>query len=320
MMALALTRLFNIEKLMNSESPVLHSRPYQSIIELICDYDRAGMSQFEDSITDGFYASALERNADKTGWIITLFSLEKPEEDDLRGRVLLAGEMLDMDVMAINRVSIEQSADKNWLEEVHQAFPPRAIGRFFIYGSHYGGETDADLIPLKIDAATAFGSGEHETTQLCLERLGHLKDSTEFKNILDMGCGSGVLAIAAAKLWPEAQITGIDNDAESVRVSERHQQMNGLNQIKFQTGDGYSAPAVLDRLPYDLIIANILTRPLIAMAPEAALMCKTGGKILLSGLLDRQKDEVINAHQAEGFEPAETQLKNNWACLVLNKT
>lgn len=304
---------------MNSESPVEHSRPYQSIIELICDYNYDQMSDFEDFIADGFYASALEQNAEKTGWLITLFSHNQPDEADIRGRILLAGELKDMDVMALQHLDISQSEDKNWLEEVHQAFPPRIIGRFFVYGSHYEGPLDPQALPLKIDAATAFGSGEHETTRLCLETLGQLREDHDFSTILDMGCGSGILAIAAAKLWPKAKITGIDNDAESVRVAGRHQKMNGFDHLNFETGDGYNAPLAQSHQPYDLITANILTRPLIAMAPAAAKVMQSGGRLVLSGLLDRQKEQVITAHQSQGFVLESVSVKNNWACLVLNK-
>jgi|AntRauTorcE11897_2_1112592.scaffolds.fasta_scaffold01383_5 ribosomal protein L11 methyltransferase len=304
---------------MNSESPVEHSRPYQSIIELICAYNRDQMSAFADFISDGFYASALERNIDKTGWLITLFSRDQPDEADIRGRILLASELKDMDVMALQRLDISQSEDKNWLEEVHQAFPPRIIGRFFVYGSHYNGPLDPDALPLKIDAATAFGSGEHETTRLCLETLGELRKKHDFSRILDMGCGSGILAIAAAQLWPQAEVTGIDNDAESVRVADRHQEMNGFDHLRFETGDGYNTALAQNRGPYDLVIANILTRPLIAMAPAAAKATQTGGRLVLSGLLERQKDQVITAHEAQGFILESIAIKNNWACLVLNK-
>lgn len=207
--------------------------------------------------------------------------------------------------------------EKDWLQHVHDSFSPVTVGKFFVYGSHYKGEIPRSCIPLNIDAATAFGSGEHETTRGCLMALEKLSDQASFKNILDMGCGSGILAIAAAKLWPDASITAIDIDPEAVVVTNRHAGMNGAENIFSETGDGCDSPAVNARAPYDLILANILAGPLIDMAQDFHRLLLPGGFCVLSGLLGRQEHEVLSTYEASGFSIAGTFSLEDWRALVL---
>lgn len=209
---------------------------------------------------------------------------------------------------------------KDWLRAVHDDFPPVTVGRFFVYGSHYEGPQPDGLIPLKIDAATAFGSGEHETTQGCMTALDALSKRHDFKNALDMGCGSGILAVAMAKLWPKIRVTAVDIDPESTAVTERHAAMNGVaGRIRAETGDGYAAPSVARDGPFDVIAANILAGPLIAMAGDLEKNLGPGGFCILSGLLKRQMREVAAAHEARGLVLAGQSDIGEWQALVFRK-
>lgn len=292
-------------------------KPYQTTVILKSDCTRRQLSELAETASDGYYASAVQKTPDKSAFQLTFYAFEVLDDTELRGRLILLAEFNDLPDIEILSVQTEECPDKNWLEEVHQAFPPRQLGRFFVYGSHYEGALPDDLIPLKIDAATAFGSGEHDTTQLCLEALSDY-DTTP-SNILDMGCGSAILAIGAKKLWPTAKALATDIDAESVRVSQRHADMNDTPDITCACGDGYKMNIVLDTAPFDLVIANILTRPLIMMAPDAAGVCAPGGRIILSGLLERQANDVRTAYEKNGFVFLSQKVQNNWACLVLEK-
>lgn len=214
--------------------------------------------------------------------------------------------------------------DINWLEESYRSFPPFRIGSFFLFGSHYDGKIPAGTIPLQIDAATAFGSGEHGTTRGCLEALLKLhKSGFKPKHILDMGSGSGILAIAAYKLWKKP-VLAIDIDKEATRVAAHHRALNrvpsGDRGMQCATGDGYKArPVKAQKGGFDLIIANILAGPLVEMAPELSANLKDGGKAVLSGLLIEQEDTVLAAHAACGLKRPSRLPRGEWQTLILNK-
>lgn len=247
--------------------------------------------------------------SDGDNWEVSLVTIGKPDLEEIRARVEEAFPGLLKDL------TVEKVAPKDWLAHVHDAFPPLIIPPFFIYGSHYAGEKPPELIALQIDAATAFGSGEHATTRGCIEAFARMKDK---KNALDMGCGSGILAIALAKLFPGIRLTAVDIEEESVKVTKRHSEMNGVS-FDVMEGNGYKAPIVAKNGPYDLVAANILADPLIFMAPELYAHLQPGGHAVLSGLLSRQKQDVINAHEKLGMRLVHEADIGEWSALVLQK-
>ncbi|MCE9507305.1 MAG: 50S ribosomal protein L11 methyltransferase [Alphaproteobacteria bacterium] len=260
-------------------------------------------------------------SADGDNWTVTLTTMGKPDTGEILCRILLVGEAENIsDLIDKNGIIAETLPEKDWLQHVHDNFPPIKIGSFFVYGSYYTGALPPGFIPLQIDAATAFGSGEHETTRGCIQALEQLKGKNAFKNALDMGCGSGILAIALTKLWPALKVTAIDIDPESVVVTKRHAEMNGVSdKIQAQAGDGYRAPLVAVNAPYDIVAANILANPLIEMAADLAAVLKPGGYAVLSGLLSRQKPEVVAAHEKLGLQLVRAEEIGDWQALVLQK-
>ena len=173
---------------------------------------------------------------------------------------------------------------------------------------------------LQIDAATAFGSGEHGTTAGCLEALAFLEnDGFEFRNILDMGTGSGILAVAAHRLWPKASNLAVDIEEESVIVTRRHAAMNGIDSIIAVHGDGFATPEVQQKNPFDLVIANILAGPLVAMAGDMTSVTKAGGFILLSGMLEDQAASVQPAYEACKCRLYRRFDLKGWSSLLLQK-
>ncbi len=212
--------------------------------------------------------------------------------------------------------AIEKLPDINWLEHSYRQFPPFSVGRFFIHGSHCADALPADQINLEIEAATAFGSGEHGTTSGCLLLMEQLQDGGyNPRQVLDMGCGSGILSIAAAKLW-NVPVLAVDIDPESVRVTTRHRDANGIgNTLTARAGDGF---AVVDQ-SYDLIIANILPQPLKMMAGDLMNRLNPGGYAILSGLLLDQAQGILDTYTALGGILQTRLDRGEWAALLIRK-
>lgn len=249
---------------------------------------------------------------DSEDWYIEGHALETPNEDALKLQIALIAKSNNIPEPTI---SIEPLKETNWLEEMWQQFKPIDVAGFFIKSSYYQGEIPEGAIPITLDAATAFGSGEHGTTAGCLTALKELHQTFKWKNPLDLGCGSGILAIAAAKLHPVTTLA-IDNDAEAVRVTSNNANINDVGPlIKAQVGDGLQDISQT----FDLVLANILAKPLISLASDMAKHVETGGFVILSGLLDWQKDDVTEAYLENGFNFVKEFNLNRWITLVLQR-
>ncbi len=260
---------------------------------------------------------------DYNDWVVEWLVKDKPEKAVILARLSLQAAAYDIkDNSEPKNITIEQTPDINWLEKTYREFAPFSIGPFFIYGSHYKKEPPKSQIGMQIDATTAFGSGEHETTKGCLQAMLDLKSKGVCPwNILDMGTGSGILAIAAWKLW-KSPILAVDNDDESIIVTKRHAKMNGVSLSKSGVwpvcGDGFSTPEVDKQKPYELIIMNILAAPVIEMAPDAARVLDENGYCILSGMLNSQADLVASSYEGLGLEPVKRYDLGEWTTLVLH--
>lgn len=194
----------------------------------------------------------------------------------------------------------EALPDIDWVAENQRSFRPFAVGPFWVHPSHVGEGRPAGLLPLRIDAGLAFGTGTHATTRGCLEMLATL-DPAETVNAVDVGCGSGILAIAMAKLW-KRPVTGGDNDAEAVDVARENAGLNGVPELcAFFVSSGLQAAELSGRAPYDLIVANILAGPLLDLAETFGASVRPGGRVLLSGLLVEQADSILATYGSRGF-------------------
>lgn len=257
---------------------------------------------------------------DGDNWTVSLTTDGPPDVEEIFQRItaVAAAEKISK-LLDKADITAERVPQQDWLQHVYDRFPPLTIGRFFVQDSYYQGAVPEGLVKLQIDAATAFGSGEHQTTRGCIEAFESLAQN-KFENGLDMGCGSGILAIALAKLWPRMKVTAIDIEDESIVVTGRHAEMNNVQgHIATQAGNGYAAPLVAENGPYDIIAANILANPLIEMAPALMQSLKSGGYAVLSGLLSRQKDDVIAAHEKQGLKLVQARTLGDWETLVLQK-
>jgi len=214
------------------------------------------------------------------------------------------------------RIDEERLPERDWLAENRRAFPPLRIGRFFIHGSHHRGRSTPGTIDIEIDAATAFGTGEHPSTRGCLLALDALARRRRCRRPLDMGTGSGVLAIAAAKSL-RGRVLGSDIDCGAARVARHHVRRNGLaGQVRIVCAAGYHSRTVR-RSRYDLILANILARPLALMARDLKRALTPGGVAVLAGLLARQEPLVLSAHRAQGLALQRRLVIEGWSTLIL---
>lgn len=208
--------------------------------------------------------------------------------------------------------------DKDWIAENRASFNPIEVGRFLIHPSSYSPPKKKEQICFEVNASFAFGTGSHATTQGCLELLETLS-SRPFNKILDLGCGTGILAMAAARLFPKASIDAADNDPEAVVMTEQNLLQNQLeNHIQFHLSEGFAAEP-LAKEPYDLILANILAQPLIELSHDMALQTSPRAFLILSGLLQTQEKDVVDAYKKEGFVLNKTCHRQEWSALLLQK-
>jgi len=214
---------------------------------------------------------------------------------------------------------VERLPPRDWVRENQESFPPRRVGRYFIYGSHHRGKVPAGSVGLLIDAATAFGTGEHATTAGCLRIMDALARRSRFRRILDMGTGTGILAIAAAKTWARP-VLAVDIDHGSVRVARTNLRRNGIaGRVRAEWSRGYRSRRVKAGRPYDLVLANILARPLAAMARDLRAALPAGGVAVLSGLIEWQAPFVLAAHRMQGLSLVRRLVIEGWTTLELRR-
>lgn len=209
-------------------------------------------------------------------------------------------------------------AAEGWLERSAAGFPEQFVGRFAIRGTHVTGPRVAGRLTLLLDAGAAFGSGEHGSTRGCLRAL-QIVAARRPRRILDLGTGSGILALAAARLL-HRPVFSSDSDAWAVRTARANAVRNGLGRrVRVLRADGWRSPRVRGAGPYDLVLCNILARPLCRMAADLARHLAPGGRAILAGLLAAQARGVLAAHRRCGLVLAGRIEEDRWTTLLLQK-
>ena len=245
---------------------------------------------------------------------LSAYLQEKPEQPRIMALLAAAAAAGRVPVPGFG---IEMLPDIDWVAESERALPPVRAGRFFVHGAHVTERPSAGSIPILIEASVAFGTGRHESTFGCLLALQDLAKRRSFQRPLDMGCGSGLLAIAMAKLWP-APVLAADLDPDSVRMAAENARRNGVRAaVRAVHSDGYRGAAVAQAAPYDLVVANILAGPLAAMAPGLRRVLAPGGVAVLSGLLRAQEAQVLAPHRGLGLTLRRRIRLGSWSTLVL---
>jgi ribosomal protein L11 methyltransferase len=241
----------------------------------------------------------------------------KPNKSDVDARLILWAAMGKQKAV---RAEIYPVGNLDWIKKVAQDFPPLDIARWRVFGANHKKVAGPTRMGLQIDATSAFGTGEHPTTKGCMilldEYLKSQKNPSHLK-LLDMGCGSGILAMAFARATHGFAL-GIDMDAPSIGIARENARINGLAKyLSFDVGCGYGPRSVAKHAPYDLVMANIFARPLCEMAKDLKGVIKTGGYVILSGILNAQANAVISAHRSQGLVLKKRLRLGEWSALAL---
>lgn len=217
--------------------------------------------------------------------------------------------------------ALSELPEIDWVAKVRRELSPVDAGRFFVFGSHDADKVPQGRIALQIEATVAFGTGHHGTTLGCLLAFdGLLDQGFQPARVADIGCGTAVLALAAASVLPDALVIASDIDEVAVDVALANCAINGLEgRVECLEAAGFDHPRLAEAAPYDLVFANILKGPLIELAPAMALNIAEDGLCILSGLLTVQADSIIAAYEAEGFVLQSRNDLGEWSALVLRR-
>ena len=209
--------------------------------------------------------------------------------------------------------------DIDWVTKSLEGLQPVRAGRFFVHGAHDRDKRRAGNLAIEIEAGLAFGTGHHGTTSGCLDVIEQVARRERPKNALDLGTGSAVLAIALAKL-AHIPVLATDIDPVATRVAAENVRLNQVTEyVETRTAPGFHHPIFAMRAPFDLIVANILARPLMSLAPEMAKYIAPGGSIILSGILERQRNAVLAAYCGQKFRHVRTLAREGWVTLHLKR-
>jgi ribosomal protein L11 methyltransferase len=213
---------------------------------------------------------------------------------------------------------LEAVPEQNWVALSQAALPPVAAGRFHVHGSHDRSRFAMRRHAIEIEAGEAFGTGHNATTALCLEAIDALARRRSFRRVIDLGCGTGVLATAAARAFPGARVVAVDNDPLAAAVARSNVRLNRVGgQVRVLTAAGFDHAELRAAGAFDLVLANILPGPLIALAPDMRRALRPGGIAVLSGLLDPQAREVRATYAAAGFRLVRERSRAGWAAPTL---
>ncbi|MER9253171.1 50S ribosomal protein L11 methyltransferase [Mesorhizobium sp. M0598] len=262
---------------------------------------------------EGLPIAVLEVDEDRDIHEVSLYADDDVDAVEARLRDILAGLSLS------KPIAREALPDIDWVARSLKGLKPVRAGRFFVHGAHDRRKRHSGELAIEIEAGLAFGTGHHGTTAGCLEMLEQVIRREHPRNALDLGTGSAVLAIAVAKL-AHIPVLATDIDPVAVKVAganARLNQVKGL--IETVAAPGFHHPIFAARAPFDLIVANILARPLMRLAPQMAGHMALGGSIVLSGILERQRDAVIAAYVGQKFRHVRTLHREGWVTIHLKR-
>jgi ribosomal protein L11 methyltransferase len=264
--------------------------------------------QFDEHFAiDALAVSVTETDEAKGLWNVIAYFAQSEDAENAREALGL----VDSEISAL--------PDEDWVRRSLEGLAPVTAGRFFLHGAHDRPARRSGGLSLEIDAGTAFGTGHHGTTAGCLIAFDEILKKQKPARVFDLGCGTGVLAIAAAKALG-TKVLATDIDAEAVRVTKLNAQLNGQSaRIDAHTAAGLHHPIIAGNAPYDLIFANILARPLVALSSGIARILQPGGHVILSGLTVDQLRWIKATYVSRGLVPTRTIIRGNWVALVLTR-
>lgn len=277
--------------------------------------DEHAAKRVVDVLTEVFFegeaaVAAFERSDGR--WDVTVHFADPPDQAQIRELVTNAASAEIADTLAFDTIEA-----KDWVKASLEDLVPVPAGRFVVHGAHDRMRVPANKLGIEIEAALAFGTGHHGTTRGCLLLLDHVLKAYQPRRVLDLGTGTGVLGIAAAKAL-KIGVLASDIDPPSVKVAQENARLNETgNLVQVIRATGFSAPGFAQRAPFDLVLANILANPLRQLATPMARHLAPGALVILSGLLTPQARSVIAAYRARGLVPLRHLRIEGWSSLLL---
>ena len=263
---------------------------------------------------DGFPVAVFETDEEKAIWTVSVYC-----DGEKRAYVRGVIDAVLAETGIGPGITEETLEDENWVEKTLQDLAPVRAGRFVVHGSHDRGTVRAHEHGILIDAAMAFGTGHHGTTAGCLFMLDRAMKRQRYANALDLGTGTGVLAIAIARA-AHIPVLATDIDPVATRIAVENARLNGVSaEVSAVTASGFAHRAITARKPYDLIVANILAGPLQTMAHDFARHLASSGTAILSGLLPHQKARIVAAYRAQGLHLLSAHYQEGWMTLEFSR-
>lgn len=249
-------------------------------------------------------------------WRVEAFAVTRPDEAAVVGAIVLASELAGIPEPEV-RVAPLPAID--WVAENQKSFQPIIAGRFFIHPTHFDGDIPSGSTALAVDAGPAFGTGSHGSTKGCLLALERLSRQPPPGRILDLGCGTGILALAVARRW-RRKVLAADIDPDAVATARINARLNkATHLVNAIRSDGLRSGPVKRGGPYGLIVANILARPLIDMARDITRSLNPGGTLILSGFTKNQENAVRAAYQRRDYCLVRKEGSDEWTTFVLTR-
>ncbi len=267
--------------------------------------DAQALSEALEQIEPAPVVSAFELG-ERGMWEVEAFFSEEPDEADLLQRFG-------------NPMRVIPIEDENWVARALEGLPPVKTERFFLHGDHTATQVPPNAIGLKIEASYAFGTGHHGTTRGCLLAFEHLAKRRHFKNALDLGCGTGVLAMAFARLMHRPAIATDIDPLATQKTIENARLNRAAPYLRAATAVGFKTPLIAEHAPYDLIFANILAGPLMKLLPGIKANLAPGGHAILSGLLDEQANGICAMARAQSLRLIRRSALEGWVTLILRR-
>ena len=284
------------------------------VLRLACDERRARAIAdiFVETFDPTETAAAAFEEPDGKTWAVEIYFADPPDESSMRELIAAVS-----DAETAQAARFEQIAKQDWVQNALAGLKPVRAGRLVVHGSHDRGGLRANDVGVEIEAALAFGTGHHGTTLGCLRMLDGILKRRRPQRVLDVGCGTGVLAIAAARLLRQPVACG-DIDPVAVETARANARANAAGAfVRPVVAAGLRHPALVGR--YDLIFANILAKPLRLLAPSIAAAAADGAELVLSGLLGRDAPGVLSAYRGQGFALSRRLDIDGWATLLLRR-
>jgi len=283
---------------------------------LVVEVPKEATETFERALAPLANATSVFEIPGSLLWRVEAFAVSQPDEDAVVGAVALAAELSGLPEPEIRVLPLPAI---DWVAENQKSFQPIVAGRFFVHPTHYEGAIPPSATALAIDAGPAFGTGSHGSTIGCLRALEWLSRRPPRGRILDLGCGTGILALAIAKRW-RRRVLAADIDPDAVATAQKNVILNRATPfVRTVRSDGLASGPVARQGPYGLIVANILARPLIDMATDIRRCIAPGGTVVLSGFTQYQENGVRAAYQRRDYHLARKEGSDGWTTFVLTR-